>query len=247
VFTMAAENDLFDWRWITARRDPSLTIAETFRLSPRAWRTYVDQGSSAFTSLRRRVAKLRVVKPDAQLPAPNSPELRVLETVYRYYDDKKHRFEGLAYEIAKRLLAGSGKRIVDGWITRMSGDGGADFIARIDMGEGFGAVRQIIYGQAKCVALNSGTDARDIARTVARLKRGWFGVFVTTSYFSDKVQLEIIEDEYPILLVSGLLVAEQTILLAEEAGVEVREYLDRIDSEFEGLLTNRRPEEILHF
>ncbi|MBZ9654019.1 restriction endonuclease [Phyllobacterium lublinensis] len=247
VFSMATEHELFDWTWITARREPALTIAETTLLSPRAWRTYVDRGPAAFTGLRRRAAKLRITRREAQLPAPNTPEYRVLDTVYRYYNGRKHRFEGLAYEIAKRLLAGSGKRIVEGWITRMSGDGGADFIARIDMGEGFGAVRQIIYGQAKCVALSSGTDALDIARTVARLKRGWFGVFVTTSYFSERVQMEVIEDEYPILLVSGLLVAEQTILLAEEAGLKLHQYLDRIDSEFDRRLANRRPEEVLHF
>lgn len=108
-------------------------------------------------------------------------------------------------------------------------------------------MRQIIYGQAKCVATTSGVDGKDIARTVARLKRVWFGAFVTTSYFSEPVQREVIEDEYPLLLVSGLTVAETTYLLAEENGCSVPAYLEAIDAEFEGMKARRRPEEILHF
>jgi hypothetical protein len=69
---------------------------------------------------------------------------------------------------------------------------------------------------------------------VARLKRGWFGMFVAASYFSEPVQREVIEDEYPVLLVSGITVAEATYLLAEENGCTVATYLDRIDAEFDG-------------
>lgn len=242
VLSMAAENELFDWAWINSLRTPSGAAVR----APAAWREYVDHGPSALSRLRRRVAKLRVVKAASQLPTPGSSEERVLRAVYAYYQGRNHRFEGLAYEVAKRLLSGAGNQVVDGWITPRGGDGGGDFVARLDIGQGFGSVRQIVYGQAKCVAPSTGTDGRDIARTVARLKRGWFGVFVTTGHFSDRVQMEVIEDEYPILLVSGLLVAQQTTLLAEEAGLTVGQFLERLDAGFDALMANRRPEEVLH-
>ena len=147
----------------------------------------------------------------------------------------------------RRLLHRAGGQFTERWITPSSGDGGADFIVRLDVGQGFGAVRQIVYGQAKCVGLTSAVDDKDIARTVARLKRGWFGVFVTTSYFSEPVQREVVEDEYPILLVSGRSVAETTYLLAQEQGcAHIGEFLEVIDAEFDGLKAHRRPEEVLY-
>lgn len=243
VLSMADENEVFDWRWVNSLRAQEPAVIRP----PKAWREYVAHGPSALPRLRRRVAKLRVIKADAQLPTAGTVEHRVLASIYAYYQGRNHRFEALAYEVAKRLLARGGNQVVDGWITPRGSDGGGDFIARLDIGEGFGRVRQIVYGQAKCVAPGTGTDGRDIARTVARLKRGWFGVFVTTGHFSDRVQLEIIEDEYPILMVSGLLVAQQAVLLAEEAGLSLERLLERIDAGYDERTASRRPEEILHF
>ncbi|PQZ74989.1 restriction endonuclease [Brevundimonas sp. MYb46] len=247
VLAQSAEHELFDWGWINARRDPSLTTAQTQALAPAAWRNWIANGPSAIPRNRRHSSKLRVVKPREQMPEPGSRNAKILQQVYEYYEGRKARFEGLAYAITRRLLSGVSGRFTEGWITPGSGDGGADFIARLDIGQGFGAVRQIVYGQAKCIAPTSGVDGKDIARTVARLKRGWFGVFVTTSYFSEPVQREVIEDEYPVLLVAGDSVAENTFVLAEEAGhPSVLSFLEALDADFEAMKARRRPEEILH-
>lgn len=247
VLSMAGESELFDWSWINRRRDPACSVGETLKCAPASWRKWIAEGSSALPRVRRNVAKLLVTKAKDQMPPPGSRYDRTLKEICTYYATKRHRFEGLAYAIARRLLSSSGRRFVEGWITPSSGDGGADFIGRVDIGVGFGAVRQIVYGQAKCVSPTSGVDGKDIARTVARLKRGWFGVFVTTSYFSEPVQREVIEDEYPILLVSGLTVAEHAFQLVEEGGfASLRSYLDHLDEEFPAMVTRRRPEEILH-
>lgn len=247
VLSLTAENELFDWTWINRRRDPNLSLDETLAGAPSSWRQWVSAGASALPRIRRSTAKLLVTKPKDQMPEPGSRYERILREIYAYYASKKHRFEGLAYAISRRLLSSSGRRFVEGWITPSSGDGGADFIGRVDIGAGFGAVRQIVYGQAKCTSPSCGVDGKDIARTVARLKRGWFGVFVTTGYFSEPVQREVIEDEYPILLVSGLTVAEHAHQLVEEGGFEsLRAYLDHLDGEFPAMIARRRPEEILH-
>jgi len=245
VLAMSREDETFDWAWVSTLRDGTLSPKAGLSAAPSAWREYVRHGPSALPRLRRRVAKLRVASPESQAPKSGSAEQRTLDLIYRYYDGKKHYFEKLAYEITKRILGGPGRRVIDGWVTPQSGDGGGDFVARLDLGEGFGSVRQVVYGQAKCVAPGSSTNGRDIARTVARLKRGWFGAFVTTGHISEPAQLEVIEDEYPILLVPGLVVAQQTIILAEEAGLSIENYLQMIEGSY--LTANRRPEEILHF
>ena len=48
-----------------------------------------------------------------------------------------------------------------------------------------------------------------MARTVARLRRGWIGVYVTTSFFSSRTQQEVLQDRYPILLINGRRLAEE--------------------------------------
>ena len=115
----------------------------------------------------------------------------------------------------------------------------------MDLGVGFGAAKLIVLGQAKCESLNSPTSGNHIARTVARLRRGWVGAYVTTSYFSEAVQREVIEDKYPILLVNGLLLSETVRLLAHESGISVKEFLELVDSSYDERIRSRNPEEIL--
>ena len=53
----------------------------------------------------------------------------------------------------------------------------------MDIGLGFDAEKVIVLGQEKCKSLNTPTSRTHIARTFAKLKRGWLGVYVTISYF----------------------------------------------------------------
>ena len=116
----------------------------------------------------------------------------------------------------------------------------------MDIGTGFGSAKVIVLGQAKCESLDSPTGGNHIARTVAKLKRGWLGVFVTTSYFSDKVQIEILEDKYPLLLINGKKLAEVVNeIVIYEGHKNVGEYLKKVDAKYEGVIQYRDPEEIL--
>ena len=166
--------------------------------------------------------------------------------VYDFYDENKLRFENLASIVTEHLIKKSAKNYKAGWITKGSGDSGIDFIGRMDIGTGFGSAKVIVLGQAKCESLNSPTGGNHIARTVAKLKRGWLGVYVTTSYFSDNVQIEILEDKYPLLLINGKKLAELVNEIVFDQGYKnVAEYLKKVDSEYEGLIQYRDPEEIL--
>ena len=72
------------------------------------------------------------------------------------------------------------------------------------------------------------------------------GVYVTTSYFSDKVQIEILEDKYPLLLINGKKLAEIVNEIVFDQGYKnLREYLNKVDSEYDGAIKYRDPEEIL--
>lgn len=247
VVSLQEENEVFDWRWISARREPALTSEEANKFAPAAWRKWIKEGVTAESKVRRRVSDLQLQKTRDQKPESGSDNENALKEIYRFYSTsavRKKRFEALAEIVAEQVLSRSGS-YRRGWLTAASADGGADFIGRLDIGEGFGTAKIIVLGQAKCESLGSPTGGNHIARTVARLRRGWVGAYVTTSYFSESVQREVIEDKYPILLINGLLLAETVRLLAYEVGASVVEFLEQVDSTYESRIRSRNPEEIL--
>lgn len=246
VLSMANENEYFNWDWISARRDGSLKLDETHKLAPQSWQDWVKLGSGATEKLRRRVSRSNLQSSKDQKPSVGSREYNTLREIYEFYEGRKARFEGLAAVICAKVLNTSGASYTRGWVTSSTSDGGADFYGRLDIGDGFGRAKLIVLGQAKCESLSTPTGGNHIARTVARLKRGWVGVYVTTSYFSESVQQEVLEDAYPIVLINGLKLAETVIKTIHEEGISsLSKYLDEIDSMYEEMLASRKPEELL--
>lgn len=246
VLGLSAEFEEFDWSWVSSRRDESLPIHDTLAGAPKSWRTWVDEGMGALPRIRRRVTKLLTTPVADQRPEPGSREAAALQNIYDFYEGRKHRFELLASIIVGRVLQADGGDYRIGWVTRPGSDGGADFVGRLDLGSGFSTVKQVVFGQAKCESPASTANGRDIARTVARLRRGWIGAFVTLGAFSLPVQREVLDDEYPIILVPGSRVAEEVLAASLEAGCsDIVEYLERMDFGYEEALVDRQPEEIL--
>ncbi len=248
VFNLEKEHEEFNWEWIRSRRDQVLSLKDTNRIAPGSWQEWVKKGSNYLDRARRRVSRLSVEKSSAQKPKPGTETAYVLEQIYEYYAGRKHKFEALAEVISEQVLGTEQSNYEKGWITSAGSDGGADFIASIRLGSEFSAAKIIVLGQAKCVSLDSPIHGNHIARTVARLKRGWLGVFVTTSYFSEAVQQEIIEDRYPIVLIHGKRLAEETIKIVHNEGKydDIRQFLDGLTDEYPLRIQQRQPEEILY-
>lgn len=246
VLDISAEGEDFDWAWINARRDPEQSLDETLALAPTSWRRWVAEGREALPALRRRVARLRTASRAEQLPDAGSRAERILHDIVKHYEDRQHSFEALAELVTERLLRDSGTSYRFGWITPRSGDAGVDFVGRIDLGSGFARAKIIVLGQAKCVAPTSATGGLHLARLVARLRRGWLGVFVTTGHYSLAAQREVIEDRYPLMLVNGRQLAETVWMMMHEAGViETSVFLNQVDSGYDGRLASRDPETLL--
>lgn len=244
VLSLANENEEFDWNWIAKRCDSNLSTEETNKYAPKSWKEWVKTGN--IEANRRNVAKLKIVKAINQIPIKNSKEEKILNIVRNFYEDKKNMFEILALECVKFFLKESNIRYTEGKITKKSGDGGIDFILKINIGSGFEGLNIVILGQAKCE--KSATSGKDIARTVARLKRGWIGAYVTTSYFSDPVQIEIIEDEYPLIKINGLKLAElidRNVLEGSNNFDKLEKYLKILENEYNKKLSTRDPEIML--
>jgi hypothetical protein len=246
---LSADNLNLSWDWIAARRDPTWTLEESLKIAPTNWRRWVDDGPTVGDRIRQSVARYRVLSPSDQRPEVGTPAAAALTAVIEHFKTGgafagvgEHRFEGLASEVTGSHLAESG-RYRRGWITKRGGDGGVDFVGRLDLGSTDSGLKLVVLGQAKCQT--GSTGGHDVARTVARLDRGWVGAFVTTSYFTEQAQREVIGDRFPILLINGRQVGEAVVRSAAVRGVSVGDYINSVDAEYEGLLSSRQPGEIL--
>lgn len=239
--------DAVDMRWIDDRRDPNLGLEQTLRFAPESWIRWVAEGRAAIPRVRRRVLSSRVQSKREQLPDSDSHEERALLQVYKHFLERRHAFEMLASRVAAQVLGNSGASYHPGWLTRSGGDGGVDFVGRLDVGAAGANTPIVVLGQAKCVAPESSVSADQVARVVARLRRGWIGVFVTTGVFSERAQIEIIDDQYPLVLVPGAKLAKEVLrMAAADHDGDLQALLDSVTSEYEGAITHRRPEEILN-
>lgn len=238
--------DGIDCRWLDDRRNPGLATELTTRYAPPAWRRWVQQGKVAIPGIRRRVLASAVRTPKEQQPEPGSSDADLLRDLYRFYDGRKHVFELLASRVAAEVLRESGARYKEGWLSRSSGDGGVDFIGRIDMGSLNASTPMVVLGQAKCITPTASVSPEQVARVVARLRRGWIGVYVTTGSFSRQAQVEIIDDQYPVVLIAGGTLTETVRRMAEaNYGGDVKALLKWTLDEYGAAVTHRRPEEVV--
>ena len=248
VLEMKSENENFNWQWINDRRDKGLSLDNSIKNAPESWVKWIEKGNKSIDSLRRNIYKINITTTDEQKPKVGSKEDKTLKEIHKFYSkpQKKKRFEYLASFITAHIMKKSVHNYKKGWVTKGSSDLGIDFVGRMDIGAEFGNAKIIVLGQAKCEKLDTATGGTHIARLVAKLKRGWLGVYVTTSFFSPNVQQEILEDKYPLLLINGKKLAEEINEIVHDDGYKnLNEFLVKTDSEYEGAIMFRDPEEIL--
>lgn len=160
VFSMKKEQEGFDWAWIEARRkahEDKSTLSLAYALAPKEWKYWIKTGD--LEKVRRKVYGRSTTKKEEQLPKPGSADDKILHQIYDYYHKKDKakahsgdfEFEGLAKDVTRLII---GDACHDGWVTKSSGDGGYDFVLRVDIGtKGISQVRQVVLGQAKCYCL----------------------------------------------------------------------------------------------
>ena len=246
ILSLTEEDESFTTLWIADRRNPELDIKLANAMAPLAWLEWIKYGSAEIEKLKRRVARYRIVPKRDQVAPADSDKDKVLRKIYDFYEPKRQRFEALASLACESMVRETGANYQRGWLTRGTGDGGLDFVGRIDIGDGLARTKLVVLGQAKCEKIDAPTGGVHIARTVARLRRGWVGAYVTTSFFSEAVQREVYEDQYPVVLMNGAALADETTKLQLASGFSSLDgFLSHVDASYEEQVSNRRPEEIL--
>ena len=208
ILDLKDNNERLSISWINARRDPEGSLASQLTHAPAPWREFVRKGPAILPRLRRDVIRDSTRPSADQLPAPGSVLQKVLDGTLDFFDDRKHQFEPVAARIVEKVFEEQGLIYKTEFLTKRSGDGGYDFVGRLDIDPrgGFASSKQVLIGQAKCER-RMGTSGKDVARLAARLHRGWYGAYVTTTFFTPATQQEIMTDRLPLLMVPGARVA----------------------------------------
>lgn len=246
ILSLTEEDESVAMIWIADRRDKARVSNMANAMAPKSWRDWIKYGSAEIERLKRRVTRYHILSKRDQVAPTDSEKRKVVEGIYEFYEQKRHRFEALASLACESMIKDTGASYHRGWLTRGTGDGGLDFVGRIDIGEGLSRTKLVLLGQAKCEKVDAPTGGVHIARTVARLRRGWVGAYVTTSFFSEAVQREVYEDQYPVLLLNGAGLASETTKLQLASGFSnLQAFLEHVDSTYDEQVSPRRPEEIM--
>jgi HJR/Mrr/RecB family endonuclease len=156
----------------------------------------------SWTSFQKgRIKKLNLFKKtirnkEAQLPQERSADAHVLESLVKL---RPGEFEAVLVELFKELPH-INHNITR---TRLVKDGGFDFFGEFTLPFPFNYKIQFL-GEAKKYQRTNPVGPGLVSRLVARLGRGQYGIFVTTSYYTTQSQQEVFEDGYPVKLYSGL-------------------------------------------
>ncbi|TAA23281.1 restriction endonuclease [Pseudoxanthomonas winnipegensis] len=246
IISLTEEDESLAMLWVQDRRDPGREARVANAMAPKAWRQWIKYGSPELERIRRRVSRHHILPKREQMSPATSENGKTLEAVYRFYEPRRHRFEALASLACESMVRGTGAAYRRGWLTRGTGDGGLDFVGRLDIGEGLAGTKLVVLGQAKCERIDAPTGGVHVARMVARLRRGWVGAYVTTSFFSEAVQREVYEDQYPVLLLNGTALANEVVRLKLAGGfASIDRFLEHVDADYDAQVSDRRPEEVL--
>jgi hypothetical protein len=183
------DEEFVDVAWLHSRMSAQARSDLEGR-GPRAWRRYQDGVVD-----RLRVWAPRVRPTAAQLPPVGSADAGLLSqlatltptgfeaavvAIFRELDEVRHNIER----------------------TQPTADGGFDFFGSFTLPPPI-QYEIPFLGEVKRYARSTAVGPKDVSRMVARLTRGQFGIFVTTSYFTKQTQEEVLEDGYPTRLIAG--------------------------------------------
>ena len=183
------DEELVDVGWLHSRMTAS-SRAALADSGPNSWQRYQDGVID-----RIRVWAGSVRSTASQLPSVGSGDANVLAQLVNLTPTA---FEVAVVSIFKDLTE------VRHNITRTqpTGDGGFDFFGTFTLPPPI-QYEIPFLGEAKRYARTTAVGPKDVSRMVARLSRGQYGIFVTTSYFTKQTQEEVLEDGYPTKLVAG--------------------------------------------
>lgn len=161
------------------------------KVAPKVWVDYIKGNTRKLD-----IWSKSIIKKVDQLPPEKSEATNLLVQLSEL---SPTQFEAVVVDLFRNLPVVNHKIVR----TRPTADGGFDFYGQFSIP--YPVNYQIGFiGEVKKFARNSAVQPKHISRLVARLSRGQYGIFVTTSYYTEQAQREVLEDGYPVKLFSGI-------------------------------------------
>lgn len=146
---------------------------------------------------RRQVWSSKVRSKQQQIPVPGSDDEKILEEVAALTPAEFEAFTVALIDKLPDIVPGLEHRVTR---TRRTGDHGIDFFGMFKIPYPIDYEIEFL-GEAK--RYKTAITPDQVSRLVARLGRGQFGLYFTTSWYSEQTQKEIEADRYPVRLFSG--------------------------------------------
>lgn len=177
--------------------------------APLAWKKWIENGN--YDVLKAPQIKIHRSK-DEQLPKNGSIQKQVLDQLWRHFKSNWRVFEFFSAKLVELM----GFKVVDMAVTERTKDGGIDAIGRIALGHGVDDIQVEFALEAKRFEPGKSVTTKHTSRLISRLKHRQIGFLVTTSHVAQQAYTEVREDGHPVIIVSGLDIAN--ILIEQGLG-----------------------------
>ena len=192
IFTILDAPEI-DRRWLY---DLEYNDGYSSQYAPKVWKKWVD--NATYTPLITEKNPIQYRRKNEQLPSPSSEEFKMLQAIIDYFPDP-YDFEQCACKIAQIMDS----NIIQISTTRRTRDGGKDANGKYRVGYPSNGIELDFALEAKRYDMNNSVGVKETSRLISRIKNRQFGIIVTTSYVGDQAYKEIIEDQQPIIVISG--------------------------------------------
>lgn len=203
---------------------------------PASWRRWVKTGFyDALEAQRPREPREK----RQQMPL-DAFEQEILRTLFEELTDRE--FEYAAAELVRLM----DERFIELEVTPRSRDGGRDVVGLYRVGHDQHQLRLSVFVEAKRWNPNHGVGVKPVSRLISRIKHRDLGVFVTTSYFDAQVQKELIDDNHPVLLVSGGDIARLLAMKGFSHG-QLKDWLAQVRSRVDAPVSVAHPPQTIEY
>jgi len=188
--------DKISREWIT-----DIQKGNTFSKNcPDVWKKWIDTGNY---KILKAIDEKKIKTKEEQMPQDPLGK-KLLNLIYEYFSKVKNEYD-FEYFAGKIFQMTDPDKVQDFSVTQSSRDGGRDVIGKYKIGTNNSSYKFSYHLEAKRFKPDEkhGVGVKFTSRLISRIKYREFGVFVTTSYIAEQAFEEIIEDNHPIIFITG--------------------------------------------
>ncbi|WP_022778305.1 restriction endonuclease [Butyrivibrio sp. AE3009] len=194
--------------------------------APVAWKKFVREGRNGIVPLR----------PHEEHDIPNKYDqlqsdeegMLCLKILRDHYRGNKRGFEVCAANIVCKMDTNFQSFASAGTWT----DGANDIVGKYIISQSGKVNVPLSFDcalEAKCSDVDDGVGVKDMSRLISRLKNRQMGVFITTSFVDEQAYYEVVENGYPILLITASDIAA-VLRNNSISSRNIYEWLESVDS-----------------